>query len=556
MSRPAGTRTTPGKRAATRPRVGGRTAARAVLVAVVSAAALLVAACGGGGGAAGSGGGGGGTAQDLIIARQMDVNSLDPARAFCDTCQEVLHATYDTLTTVAPNAPTKPIPLLATSWQISPDFRTYTFHLNPKAVFADGTPVTSADVQWSWDRLAGLKGSGAFLMAGLKTITTPDAHTVVATFSAPNSAFLEITGAVYTGIVEKSVATAAGATTNAATDKASDWFMSHSAGSAPYTLTSYQANNSLVLTRNAKFWGAPAAFPKVTFKQVDDASAQLQELQRGDVDIASQLSPDSLSQLDGDSKVKAQTVDTYNFVYVLLDPAVAGAAPLKNPKVRQAIAAAIDYQAVIDATLGGQGRQQKSLIPSGFPGTAGEPTPAHDVAAAKKLLAEAGYGGGFSLTATYPTLSPYGVSFDTMFQKIQQNLSAVGIKLTLKPEQATQWGSQLFGSGLAMTAVYFAPDYGASSEYVGYFGMVPGGAWLSHNGGTVNQTEVKLSAQALAADGATQDTLYAQLAQEMAKDAISLPVVNPKQILAAGSNITGVALSAPYQIDLRLLGRS
>lgn len=514
--------------------------------------ALLLAACGGGS----AGSGGGGAAQGLIIARQMDLNSLDPDRAFCDTCQEVLHATYDTLTTVAPGAPTTPVPLLARSWKISPDFRAYTFHLDPAAVFADGTAVTSADVKWTWERLIGLKGSASFMMAGITKIETPDAHTVVVTFAAPNSAFLAITGAVYTGIIEKSVAVAAGATTSAATDKASQWFMTHSAGSGPYTLTSYQAGNSLVMTRSPKFWGPAAAFPTITINEVDSANSQLQELQRGDVDIASQLAMDSRGQLGGDSKIKATTVDTYNFIYVLLDSAAPGGSPLKNVKARQAIRDAIDDNAVIDATLDGQGRAQPAPIPIGFPGSSGLPASSYDVAAAKKLLAAAGLAKGFTLTASYPTMSPYGVSFDTMFQKIQQNLAVIGVTLKLKPEEATEWGSQLYGSGLPMTAVYFAPDYGDTSEYVGYFGMVKGGAWLAHNGGVVNKTETTLEAKALAAGGATQDKLYHQLAQQMIDDAISLPVVNPKQIMASGSGITGVALSALYQIDLRRLGRS
>jgi len=136
-------------------------------IGAIGAAALLVlAACGSDNksnssstAAPGGTAGGGGSDKSLVIARQMDVNSLDPSRAYCDTCQIYLSAVYQTLIGVDPTDIKKLLPRLATKWEANADNTVFTFTLDPKATFADGSPVTADDVKFSWERLAGLEGS-------------------------------------------------------------------------------------------------------------------------------------------------------------------------------------------------------------------------------------------------------------------------------------------------------------------------------------------------------------------------------------------------------------
>ena len=126
--------------------------------------------------------------RELVIARDMDTNSTDPSRAYCDTCQIFMTAIYETLITLDPKDPNVMIPRLATKWEANAENTVFTFTLNPDAKFADGSPVEAKDVKWTWDRLANVKGSASYLMAGYKSIDIPDATTVVVTFAAPNSA--------------------------------------------------------------------------------------------------------------------------------------------------------------------------------------------------------------------------------------------------------------------------------------------------------------------------------------------------------------------------------
>jgi ABC-type transport system substrate-binding protein len=98
----------------------------------------------------------------LVIARDMDINSLDPARAYCDTCQIYLSATYETLIGLDPKDNKTFIPRLAEKWSVNKDSTEYTFNLEKDAKFADGSAVEAKDVKWSWERLAN-QGLGGLL---------------------------------------------------------------------------------------------------------------------------------------------------------------------------------------------------------------------------------------------------------------------------------------------------------------------------------------------------------------------------------------------------------
>jgi peptide/nickel transport system substrate-binding protein len=224
---------------------GIRSRRSARFVCLIAVAAITAASCGGDDSAGpvttpAPGGGGttpattsGGTgapadARELVIARDMDINSLDVSRSYCDTCQIFNTAVYETLITVDPADPNTILPRLATDWNANADNTVFTFTLDPTATFADGSPVEAKDVKWSWERLANVKGSASYLMSGYTSIDVPDAATVIVNFSAPNSAFLPIVAASYLGVINSDVAAEHGASAAAdadTTDTAEEWFL-------------------------------------------------------------------------------------------------------------------------------------------------------------------------------------------------------------------------------------------------------------------------------------------------------------------------------------------
>lgn len=501
------------------------------------------------------------TADTLVIARSMDVNALDPARAFCDTCQIVLTSIYDPLTTLAPDNKTI-APRLAKSWEVNADQTVFTFHIDPAAVFADGSPVEAKDVKWSFDRLKNIKGNPSFFMDGVKSVEVTDPKTVVVTLAGPNSEFLNKLSAGFTGIINSDVAIAQGATADANADKsdtAEAWFLAHSAGSGPFTLASYNPDEELRLTRNAAYWGKKPAFAEVVFRQTKDSVAQAQMLESGAADIAMQVDMDTAGSLSSPN-VTTQIIPSYNFLYIALGAgAKSNVVPL-TPDVRRAITLAIDYDGMIDFTVGGKGKKQSTAIPNGFPGSAGLPERSQNLAEAKELLTKAGVPNGFEIEAVYPNDNIYGVDINLMMQKVQQDLARVGIKVNLKPSTYPVWRSQVSGDGIPLTAVYYAPDYYGTGQYADYFAMMPGTSWskragAANNPSIINPKEAPALAKALSSSGAEQEKAFHELGREMMADNIIIPMVSPDLVLAYRTDIEGVRYSACCNLPLAEISR-
>ena len=486
----------------------------------------------------------------LVIARDMDLDTLDPARAFCDTCQIYLSAVYERLVDLAADNRTI-VPLLAESWTVNDDQTEFGFTLDARARFSDGSEVTSADVKWSLERLANIKGNPSFLMDGVTGIETPDARTVVIRTAAPNSEMLGILAAPYAAVVNRAVAEAGGALAGPDADSADQseaWFLANSAGSGPYALGSFAADDELRLVRNDAHWRDPAPIAQVVLRQVKDSVAQAQMLQSGAADVAMQVDADTAAGLR-DPGVTVRTVPSFNFVYVALGAGAEGMPIALTRSVREAIGLAIDYEGAIEMVTGGAGTKQAAPIPNGFPGTANLPLPERDLDRARALLAEAGVSGSVTLDAVYPSVNVYGVDFGLLMQKVQQDLGDVGIQLALQPVTFPVWRERIMSVGIPVTAVYYAPDYFGSGQYVQFFGMMEGTAWYNRAHAdrapdAANPRQADLLASALAASEEESAGYFHELAQEMIHDRIIIPLVSPNLVLAYRNDIEGVRYSA------------
>ena len=495
-------------------------------------------------------------ARALVIARDMDVNSLDPQRGWCDTCQIYNTSVYEQLTTL--DKDNKLIPLLATSWEGNADQSVFTFKLDPAAKFSDGSAVEAKDVKWSFERLKNLKADASFLTDSVTSIETPDAGTVVFTLTGPNSEFPGVAAAPYLAILNSDVLIEQGAVADATAvdaDKGETWLMANSAGSGPFVLDTYEPNAELRLLRNDAYWRTAAGVPGVVFRQVKDAVSQAQMLQSGTVDIAMQIDPETAKSLEG-GEMKVETVPSYNFVYLALAPGAKSNTIKMTPVVREAISLAIDRQGVIDFTLGGAGQLIAAPIPLGFPGGAGHTVDAYNPERAKELLKQEGLEAGFTLDATYPDMNVYGVDFSVMMQKVQSDLAKVGIDAKLAPVPLANWRELANGGGIALTAVFFAPDFYGTSQYVDVFGLGEGSTWARRAGAEadpsiLNAKTGEIKAQALAAaTPEAADKLWFEAGEMMVKDRIILPMVSPDLVLAYGPTIKGVRYSACCNLPL------
>ncbi len=496
----------------------------------------------------------------LVIARDIDINSLDPARAWCDTCQIYLSNVYETLIGLDKDNKTLK-PRLATKWEANADQSQFTFTLDPNAKFSDGSPVEAKDVKWSMERLKNVKGGASYMMESVKSIDATDPHKLVVTLTGPNSEFLNILTAPYTGVVNSKVAVANGAVagTDAETaDKSESWFLQHSVGSGPYELASYKPGEELRFKANPEYKLTKVAIKDIVIRNIKDAVTQAQQLESGGVDIAMQIDPDTAKSIKADN-VSIETIPSYNFLYVALSPG-AKAAPKLTKEVREAIGLALDYDGIIDFTVGGMGKKIASPIPTGFPGTDGLPEPKQDLEKAKALLAKAGFPNGFEIADEFPNMNVYGVDLSLLNQKIQQDLARINVKLKLTPVEFSVWRDHVRGDGIPFTTLFFAPDYYGSAQYVQYFGMMKGTPWWNRAGGArdasfTNPKTGDLLQKAMAASEDGKAGVYKQLAEQMIDDRIIIPVVSPDLVLAYAKSVTGVRYSACCNLMMDELAR-
>ena len=497
----------------------------------------------------------------IVIARDVDFNTLDPSRSWCDSCQIYLTAAYEQLIRVGKDNETLE-PRLATSWEASADGLTYTFMLDPAAKFSDGSAVESKDVKFSLERLKNLKEGASFFAEGIAGIDIPDAATVVITLNDPDPEFLGKVSAPYAAVMNSDVVVANGGDAGAdaaSKDTAEAWLLANSAGSGAFVLETYRPDDELRLVRNDSYWRAKPAPAAVVVREVQDSVAQSQLLQSGGADIAMQIDNDTAGTMNNDNVV-IEYVPSYNFIYIALSPgAEANQVPL-TPKVREALALAIDYEGILEFTTGGRADLIAAAIPNGFPGTKDLPLPKQDLEKAKALLSEAGHPDGFEIEAAYPEVNIYGVDLSTLMQKLQQDLAKVNVKITLQPITFPVWIERVGSSGIPVTAVYFAPDYYGSGQYTGYFSMVPGARWYQRAGGDkveglANERAVQLMKDVRTASTEDAVKIYAELGMEMIKDKVILPLVNPQLVLAYAKGVEGVRYAVCCNLPLEELSK-
>jgi peptide/nickel transport system substrate-binding protein len=529
----------------------------------VAALAVAVTACGGGatssgaggttsGSSGGSGGSSAGPSGTLVVETSFVLKTVDPARMFEPTGLMIDHQLYDTLLTYKGSDVSKPVPDLATSFTASPDAKTYTFTLRKGVTFANGDPVTASDVVYSLTRTKNIQGNPSFLMAGV-TATAPNASTVVLTSQTPNTAIPAIVTNPALGIVDAKVVTADGGDDSAkasTADKAEAKLNAASAGSGPYTLTSFSTTSEVDLTANPKYWGPKPKYAKIVIRNVA-ASVQKLDVLRGESQIAVDLSP---TQAQGMTGVQIVNGASPNLFFVLSNDNPKISAITSNPKFQEAVRDGIDYAGLVQ--LAGKGAEQAAgVIPSNFLGALpASQAPVYDLAKAKAALAASGLGHP-TVTMVYPSdLSVNGISFGDLAARVQQQLAQVGITVKLQGQSIQVALDSYRGGKEEMGLWYWGPDFPDPSDYLNF---LPG-ALVGLRAGWAKGTDPALEALGTKAASTTQDSaraaLYQQIQQSMNTASPFMPLIQPAQIVVGASSLKNLQSNALWLVDLNELG--
>jgi peptide/nickel transport system substrate-binding protein len=396
--------------------------------------------------------------QVVVMVKQIDdIISFDPAESYEFTDNEVDGNCYRKL--VAPDLTTGTglIGDLAEKWDVSSDGLTFTFHLRGDAYFPSGKPVTAQDAEFSLHRIVLLNKTPGFIITQFgfskdnvaKLIQAKDARTLEMKLpSAQATTFvLYCLSANVGGIVEKATAMAH----QTAGDMGNSWLKTHTAGAGAYSLTSWAASDHVIIDANPHS-GIKTGARRVVIRHVKDPAAQLLLLEKGDADIARDLQADQLKTIKGNPAYHLATAKQGTSMYIGMNQ---GNAALAKPQVHQAIKSAINYDAIATNITPTTWTVDQSFLPEGLPGALTEQPFKKDTAKAKKLLADAGYANGLSLTMDYISASPYS----EIAQAVQQDLAEAGIKLQLLPGEQKQVFSKMRARQHQLILSIWGTDY-------------------------------------------------------------------------------------------------
>jgi peptide/nickel transport system substrate-binding protein len=377
----------------------------------------------------------------LVIGLDIsDTVTLDPARMSQYSPPMTLKAAYDTLVTMTPGDYVNVKPDLATSWEKTPDGKAWRFKLRPGVKFASGNPMTAEDVKFSIERVINLKDQPQQYIAHVDHVAIVDPTTVDVVMKDPTQPLLTILAAPSFSILDRKLVTQNGGTANADAkdaDKATKWLDANSAGTGAYRIVGWERNSTIQLAKNPNYWRGAPGFERVVIRHIADSAAQLLAVRRGDLDVAFNLIPEQIATLKDDANIRIQKETSLDFVYMAVTQEKEFNPALAKKEARQAIAAAIDYDGIIQSMIGGSAIRPVSFLPIGTNGSTEQLTREigfrQDLDKAKKLLAAAGMPDGFSFDLAYGNASIVGVSYQLLGQKIQSDLARVGIKANLQP---------------------------------------------------------------------------------------------------------------------------
>jgi len=376
----------------------------------------------------------------FVMAKDIaDIITMDPAEVFELTTGEIAANIYDRIMMFEPEDLQNLVGGVAESWEVSNSGKTITFKIRPGQKFHSGNPVRAEDVAWSLQRVVKLNKTPAFIITQFGW----NADNVDSLIKATDNSHVQITitkdfspglvlnamSAGVASVVDKELVMSH----EKDGDLGYDWLKSKSAGSGAFSLKTWKANELVTLEANASYRHGTPGMKRVIIRHVSEPSSQRLLLEKADVDMARNLTPDQVKGVEGNADI---AIDGHPKGTIIYMAANAGHPILGKTEVVQAIRNLVDYEAMANSFLAGQFVVHQAFWPGGL-WAALEDTPyKQDVAKAKSLLKSAGHGNGFELTIHTLTNSP----FPEISQAVQADLAKGGIKVNIVTlEGKTLW---------------------------------------------------------------------------------------------------------------------
>ena len=484
-------------------------------------------------------------ADTFVMAKQIDdIISLDPAEVFEFSGGEVIANVYDRVMQFDPQSG-KLVSNVVDRYEASEDGQTLTLKLKPGIKFHSGNPLTARDLAWSLQRVIKLNKTPAFIFTQLgwdagnveQRVKAVGTDTVELTITEPfaPSFVLNLLSAGVGSVVDMQVVQGK----EQGGDLGYGWLKANSAASGPFVLRAWQPNQAVLMEANPSYAAGAPKLKRVAIRHIPEPAAQRLQLEKGDVDMARNMSPDQIKGLTGNPEIAIATYPKSDVWYMALNQKDER---LAKPQVREALRWLIDYQAMADSFLAGQFKVHQAFLPEGFPGAVTETPFRLDVEKAKGLLAEAGYPDGFEVTLDTSNSYP---SAD-IAQAVQATLAKAGIRASIIPGEQRQTITKYRARQHQMLFLYWSPDYLDPHTNADTFARNPDNsddaqskplAW--RNAWEIPELTKQTEAAARERDPAKREAMYQELQRKLMKDSPFIIMFQNLNQVAMRKNVTG-----------------
>lgn len=518
------------------------------LLATALTLSLAAAACasspskGGGAGKPHAGG-------HLTFALGSDPLCVDPHQAATNDAVYAARGLVDSLTDQDP-ATGRIVPWLASSWQVSPDATTFTFHLRDGLTFGDGSPIDAQAVKANLDAVQKLGAKSIFgsgYLSGYRGTKVVDPHTAKVTFDHPNAQFLQATSTTTLGLLAPA----------SLRRPAASLCTGPLVGSGPFVLDRYTPGRSVELLRRTDYRGGstlwshtgPAYLDRISFTVVPESGVRTGSLESGQIDATAGVAPQDEAGLKSQGQRLLSRPNPGVPVALSANAARPQAGDLA---VRRALEVAIDRKEVVDTVLSGSYRPATSSLSSTTADyRSNAPLLAYDPAAARRILDAAGWvpgtdgirarnGARLDLKVI---LAPNFGPNQSVLELVQQQLRKVGIGVTLRVltiaeyQQAQHSGDYDLAWGNGTRADPDILRTAFSSKLLNLSRL--------HD----PQLQQLLDAQASAADPAKRAGFVAAAQRRVLEQAYQIPVFEMTSVYALSPGLHGVTLGSSSQVQ-------
>jgi len=360
----------------------------------------------------------------LVVADILLPTSYDPAVGADVVSRAFLYAAYEGLIRYKPGT-TVLEPCLAESYEVSPDSLTYTFTLKKNIKFADGTDFNAEAVKFSIDRLKEINRGPAVYAEDIKEVQVLAEDKVKLILKAINPMFPQRLPLIYM----------VSPTYVKQHEENGDWGRKYlnenlAGGTGPYYMENFQPGEYAILVKNPDYWRGwrEKSIDRIIWRAIKESTTRRLLMEKGDIHISNRVTVDDLVALEKKSDI--QIVEAPNFAcqYIRLNNKKA---PFDDPRIRQAVAYAFDYRAVIEKIMRGRATPLYGPMPKGlFAHNDALPTLNQDKEKARKILQDAGYKPG-DIQFTFMHLKEIPIA-RTIGELLQSDLKDVGIEMKMQ----------------------------------------------------------------------------------------------------------------------------